>query len=253
MIYDIEAPDGRIFSIEGDEPPTAQDVELLFSSSVGLDEGFETATEPRPDLSQHDIYDTLKSGPNIVEKLSMVFRDKEASFVEKFRDLQVIAAQSAPKLNFTEHGKSGGRGIGYLVSNAGKLLKMSGEQTSALPFSPTQLAGINIPKKDFGNLLFSVGDLLDKGGEAISDSKILQMDEEYKKEVHSGTFIENPSFARIVDTFMESAPSMGVGYGIGALTKSSKLAALALSFVDSSYKYVAHKDNKAMMNGKVKK
>lgn len=228
MIYDIEAPDGRIFSLEGDTPPTEQELEEIFGSL-----GPKTTEEPRPDLSQHDIYDTFKSGPNLIEKLSIVFRDKEASFVEKIRDLQNIAIQEGPTIRPTETTKSGVRGLGYLGSNAGKFLKMVGEQTSALPFSPAQLAGINIPKKDFGNLLFSVGDLLDKGGEVISDSKILQMDEEYKKEVHSGTFLENPSFARLTDIFMESAPSFGVGYGLGAVTKSSKLAALAVSFLDS--------------------
>ena len=71
MIFDIEAPDGRIFSLEGDTPPTEQELEELFG---GLDS--KTAEEPRPNLANHDIYDTLKSGINLREKLSMVFNDK---------------------------------------------------------------------------------------------------------------------------------------------------------------------------------
>ena len=233
MIYDIEAPDGRIFSIEGDEPPTAQEVELLFSSSIGLDDGLETATEPRPDLSTHDIYDTLQSGINLREKLSMVFNDKEASMVEKIRDLQTIAAQETSGLRPKEHLKTLGRESGRSISLWGKVLKMSGEQVNAMPINPIEMTGIHISKKDFGGLLTSVGELIEKGGDAIADSKLLEMDEDYKREVHSGTFLENPSLARTVDVVMGAIPSMATGYGVGMATKSTKLAALALSYQDS--------------------
>lgn len=228
MIYDIEAPDGRIFSLEGDTPPTEQELEELFGSL-----GPKTTEEPRPDLSTHDIYDTLQSGINLREKLSMVFNDKEASMVEKIRDLQTIAAQETGGVRPKEHLKTLGRESGRSISLWGKVLKMSGEQVNAMPISPMEMAGIPVSKKDFGGLLTSVGELIEKGGDAIADSKILEMDEDYKREVHSGTFLENPSLARTVDIVMGAIPSMATGYGVGMATKSTKLAALALSYQDS--------------------
>ena len=228
MIFDIEAPDGRIFSLEGDTPPTEQELEELFG---GLDS--KTTEEPRPNLANHDIYDTLKSGINLREKLSMVFNDKEASIVEKIRDLQSIAGQETNGLRAEEHLKTLGRGTGRSISLWGKVLKMSGEQVAAAPFNPIEMTGIHISKKDFGGLLTSVGELIEKGGDAIADSKFLEMDEDYKREVHSGTFLENPSLARTVDVVMEAIPSMATGYGVGMATKSTKLAALALSYQDS--------------------
>lgn len=228
MIYDIEAPDGRIFSLEGDTPPTEQELEEIFGS---LDS--KTTEEPRPDLSTHDIYDTLQSGINLREKLSMVFNDKEASMVEKIRDLQTIAVQETSGLRPKEHLKTLGRESGRSISLWGKVLKMSGEQVNAMPINPIEMTGIHISKKDFGGLLTSVGELIEKGGDAIADSKLLEMDEDYKREVHSGTFLENPSLARTVDVVMGAIPSMATGYGVGMATKSTKLAALALSYQDS--------------------
>ena len=31
MIYEVEAPDGKIFELEGDSPPTEQELEEIYS------------------------------------------------------------------------------------------------------------------------------------------------------------------------------------------------------------------------------
>ena len=240
MIFDIEAPDGRIFSIEGDSAPTEQELETFFGSLAPAT-STESVETSRPDLSNHDFYDAIQSGSDIKEKLSMILGDKMSSFVTGYlgvkKEAEEKAVKGLSKINPIETAKFFARGTGTTISGTGTILKMAGDMTDFLPINPAMMTGINLPKKNFANMLQSIGGLIEKGGDAIESSKILEMDEEYKKEVHSGTFFENPSIARMVDIGMGALPSMAGGYFIGAATKSTRLAALALSFLDASNLY----------------
>lgn len=131
--YDIQDENGKvIFTVEGDEPPTADDIEELLAAHGG-DSPAPTPAKPQATSGQPDLFSARTIAPAAVEALSQPATDKDRAMVQSQLDIQAAAPIASnmvpggagmPAPVFSEQSMKAG--LGAIKDFAGGVFRLAG-------------------------------------------------------------------------------------------------------------------------------
>lgn len=255
MQFDIQAPDGRIFTLEGDSEPTEQDLNEFYSSFSEKEKESISDISINPSNLKYD--DIASNRISVAGKVSdymqgvlnfSVSKPKEDSKPKESRHtiFEIKKTEEEPEgVKLVKEAYEAFKDMPSKISapevaksTARSLLDLSKSTSEGLMAIADWMQNTEVlPENSFrnatGKVMYKVFDTFKNLSEKGLDSQLLKQSDD----IYSGTFAENPSFMRLLDTVMKGSSSFASMYGVGKLMNRPKLALGLMTVGDSSEVY----------------